>query len=190
MSISSEIPPWPSSNPEHGRIRLRRFTNLDVGMARDLSQDPYVPSVGSLPPNATDEEALAWVERQQQRHIDGTGFSFAIADLETNRSLGSIGLWTQELASGRAQIGYGIAPNKRGRGLALDALRALTAFAWTIPRLHRVELYIEPWNAASIRTAEKASYEREGQLRSHQEIAGKRCDMFLYSAIRKNTLPK
>ena len=60
---------------------------------------------------------------------------------------------------------------------------ALTTFAWTIAQLHRLELYIEPSNPASIRTAERAGYEREGLLRSHQEIAGERCDMFLYAAI-------
>jgi RimJ/RimL family protein N-acetyltransferase len=38
---------------------------------------------------------------------------------------------------------------------------------------------------ASVRTAELAGYEREGLLRSHQEIGGKRVDMFLYAAIRQ-----
>ncbi len=77
---------------------------------------------------------------------------------------------------------------ERGHSIASDALCALTTFAWTIPHLHRLELYIETWNAASIRTAERAGYEREGLLRSHQEIAGQRCDMFLYAAIRESTV--
>ncbi|MCB5275412.1 hypothetical protein BJG92_02960 [Arthrobacter sp. SO5] len=171
MSISGDIPPWPTSDPEHGRIRPRTFTNLDAGMAMDLSQDPYVPTVGSLPPHATPEEALAWIERQRQRHVEGTGFSFSIADLKTDRSMGNIGLWLEELGAGRAQLGYAVAPNERGHSIASDAFGALTTFAWTIAHLHRLEFYIEPWNAASIRTAERAGYEREGLLRSHQESA-------------------
>lgn len=188
MSISSDIPPWPSADPEHGRIRLRTFADLDAGMAMDLSQDPYVPTVGSLQAHATHDQAVAWIERQRRRHIEGTGFSFSIADLETDRSMGNIGLWIRELDTGRAQVGYAVAPNERGHGIASDALCALTTFAWTIAHLHRLELYIEPWNTASIRTAERAGYEREGLLRSHQEIAGKRCDMFLYAAIRESPL--
>lgn len=188
MSISGDIPPWPSADPEHGRIRLRKFADLDAGMAMDLAQDPYVPTVGSLPAHATHKEATAWIERQRQRHIGGTGFSFSIADLETDRSVGNIGLWLKEWNTGRAQIGYAIAPNERGHRTASDALCALTTFAWTIAHLHRLELYIEPWNAASIRTAERAGYNCEGLLRSHQEIAGKRCDMFLYAAIRESPL--
>ena len=188
MSISGDIPPWPSADPEHGRIRLRTFADLDAGMAMDLSHDPYVPTVGSLQAHATHDEAMTWIERQRRRHIEGTGFSFSIADLETDRSMGNIGLWIRELDTGRAQVGYAVAPNDRGHGIASDALCALTTFAWTISHLHRLELYIEPWNAASIRTAERAGYEREGLLRSHQEIAGKRCDMFLYAAIRESPL--
>lgn len=154
----------------------------------DLSKDPYVPRVGTLPPHATQAEALAWIERQRQRHLEGRAFSFSIAAVETDRSVGNIGLWLGERDTGRARVGYGVAPHARGRGMASDALCAVTAFAWTIPYLHRVELYIEPWNAGSIRTAERAGYEREGLLRSHQEIAGKRCDMFLYAAIRESAV--
>jgi ribosomal-protein-alanine N-acetyltransferase len=74
MSISGNIPPWPSFDPKYGRIRLRKFTNLDAGMAEELSRDPYVPTVGSLPPHATHEDALAWIERQRQRHLEGRVF--------------------------------------------------------------------------------------------------------------------
>jgi RimJ/RimL family protein N-acetyltransferase len=40
------------------------------------------------------------------------------------------------------------------------------------------------WNAGSIGTAERAGYEREGLLRSHQEIGGRRRDMLLYATVR------
>ena len=71
--------------------------------------------------------------------------------------------------------------------MAAAALTALTSFAWTIPDLHRIELYIEPWNAGSVKTAERAGFEREGLLRSHQEIGGRRRDMLLYATIREAT---
>jgi hypothetical protein len=69
-------------------------------------------------------------------------------------------------------------------GFASAALIALTSFGWTIPALHRIELYIEPWNAGSIGTAERAGYQREGLLRSHQEIGGRRRDMLLCASVR------
>ncbi len=52
-----------------------------------------------------------------------------------------------------------------------------------MPDLHRIALYIEPWNAPSIRTAERAGYEREGLLRSYHRIGGQRRDMLLYATV-------
>lgn len=175
---------WPAIDPAFGNVTLRAFRPEDAPMAMELSRDPYVPAMGTLPLNAADDQAQQWIHRQQTRHTAGTGFSFAIVDHTEGRCAGFTGLWVRELPAGRATIGYGIAPSCRGRHLAADALRAVTSFAWTIPGLHRTELYIEPWNTASIRTAERAGYLREGLLRSYQEIAGRRRDMLLYSAVR------
>lgn len=156
----------------------------------DLSRDPYVPTIGSLPAHCTEDEALQFVERQRQRHPDGTGFSFVIADRVTDRALGAIGLWLRELGSGRAQAGYSVAPRERGKNVASAALTALTAFTWTIPELHRIELHIEPWNTASIHVADHAGYQKEGLLRSYQEIAGERRDMLIFAAIRPQGIRK
>jgi [ribosomal protein S5]-alanine N-acetyltransferase len=155
-------------------------------MARELSTDPYVPLVGSLPAQASQQEAHDWVDRQLGRLAEGAGFSFAIAEAGTDRAIGAIGLWLAPLAQGRATAGYSVIPSARGRGIAAAALIALTSFAWSIPALHRIELYIEPWNVGSIKTAERAGYEREGLLRSHQQIGGRRRDMLLCAIIREN----
>ena len=163
---------------------LRTFEPADLPMALELSSDPYAPSIGTMPAHATEAEAADWIVRQRHRWAEGAGFSFAIADAATGRAVGSAGLWLRQLAEGRATAGYFVAASARGRGLAAAALTALTAFGWTIPTLHRIELHIEPWNAASVRTAEHAGYLREGLLRSHTDIAGRRRDMLLFAAVR------
>jgi ribosomal-protein-alanine N-acetyltransferase len=182
----AHLPPWPTRPVAYGPVVLRAFSALDVPMAMELSTDPYVPLIGSLPANASQQEAQDWVDRQRGRLAEGVGFSFAIAESDTDRAVGGIGLWLAHLAQGRAMVGYSVTPSARGRGIAAAALTALTAFAWSVPALHRIELYIEPWNVGSIKTAERAGYEREGLLRSHQEIGGRRRDMLLYAIIRES----
>ncbi len=98
--------------------------------------------------------------------------------------VGTAGLHLAELAEGRATAGYAVLPSQRGHRYATAALTAMTAFAWTIHGLHRVALHVEPWNTASVRTAERAGYRREGLLRSHTEIGGDRRDMLLYATTR------
>ncbi|MGJ9411929.1 GNAT family N-acetyltransferase [Aeromicrobium sp. CF4.19] len=181
---SSPLPPWPRTPPAHGRVELRAVAERDAGMARELSSDPYVPHVSSLPADASEVDALAWVERQQGRHAERAGFSFTIVEAATEEAVGHCGLWLEELDEGRGTAGCSIIPSARGRWLAADALSALTVFGWTLPGLFRIALYIEPWNVRSIRTAERAGYAHEGLLRSHRVIAGQRRDMHLYTAIR------
>jgi|tagenome__1003787_1003787.scaffolds.fasta_scaffold20379725_1 ribosomal-protein-alanine N-acetyltransferase len=178
------LPPWPRVQPSFGAVVLREFTHDDLPMVLDSARDPYIPLIGTLPAHATDAQARDWIERQQRRWTEGAGFSFAIAEAQTGRAVGGIGLWLREVTHGRASAGYSIAPRARGLGYAAEALVALTAFGWSLPGLHRVGLYIEPWNTGSIRTAERAGYQREGLLRSHQEIGGRRRDMLLYAALR------
>jgi ribosomal-protein-alanine N-acetyltransferase len=180
----TDLPPWPTEPVAYGPVVLREFEVRDVPMAIEASTDPYIPLIGTLPANASEQEAQDWVDRQRGRLAEGLGFSFAVAAADTDRTVGAIGLWLAGLRQGRATVGYSIIPSARGRGLAAAALIAVTEFAWTIPALHRIELYIEPWNEGSVRTAERAGYEREGLMRSHQEIGGRRRDMLLYATVR------
>lgn len=174
------LPPWPAEPLIYGQVRLRAVEARDGAMARQLSTDLYVPQTGPLPGNASASEAGAWIARQQGRHTEGTGFSFTIARGSDDVAIGHCGLWLKDLGEGRASAGYAISPAERGRGYAADALAALTEFAWTVPGVQRIELFIEPWNAASIRTAEHAGYLRESLLPGHQVIGGQSRDMVLY----------
>jgi ribosomal-protein-alanine N-acetyltransferase len=178
------LPPWPALRPASGSVTLRPFGDSDIGMVQDLATDPYIPLIGTLPFRCDAAEALAYVERQRQRHPEGTGFSFVIADTADDAALGMIGLWLRDYGSGRAQAGYAVAPGARGRGAGSDALRALVGFAWTLPALHRLELHIEPWNTASISVARRGGFDHEGTKRSYLEIGGARRDLEAYSLIR------
>ena len=182
--MTEQLPSWPAIPPTYGSVVLREFTDDDVHLAVELGNDPYIPLIGSLPAFPTTQQALEWIHRQRGRLAEGIGLSFAVADAESDKAVGAIGLWLQNLSAGRATVGYSVSAAHRGCGIATNALKALTTFAWTIPVLYRVELYVEPWNASSIRVAEASVYQREGLLRSHQEIAGTRRDMLLYAITR------
>lgn len=181
MDRPLQLPPTP---PEGDGVVLRPFAPRDVSMLIDLSRDPYVPQTGTLPGNTDEAGALAYIERQHQRLTSGAGFSFCAARADTDQAAGQAGLWLRHRDEGRASAGYAVAPFHRGQGLAARALAALTGFAWSLADIHRIELHIEPWNTASERTARAAGYEREGLLRSHQEIGGRRADMLLYAIAR------
>ncbi len=147
--VSAPLPSWPSTPPSHGSVVLRASTDDDVLLAVELGADPYVGLIGTLLARPTPEQALEWIRRQQGRLAEGRGLSFVV-DRDSGTALGTIGLWLRELSEGRATAGFAVAPRHRDRGVASSATTALLTFGWTIPALHRVELYIEPWNTSSL----------------------------------------
>ncbi len=135
-----------------------------------------------VPRIAANEIVLRPFESTDADAVTGSGYSFAIE--VGDECVGQIGLWLHEMRHGRATVGYWIRPARRRRGHALAALQVLSTWAWTLPDVHRLHLHTDPTNKASWLTAERAGYEREGLLRSWQEIAGERRDMFVYGSVR------
>lgn len=166
-----------------GPFRLRRFEHHDVPMVVEASADPLIPLVSSLPAEVGEDGALAFVERQRHRLADGYGYSFVIAERSSDLGVGSLGVWTRDIDQGRASVGYWVVASARCRGAASHALRAASAWALDGLGIPRLELYVEPWNAASVRTAESAGFTCEGLLRSWQEVGGERRDMLVYSLL-------
>lgn len=166
-----------------GAYRLRAFEIQDAALVQEVAGDPLIPLITTVPTDGSLSAALAFIGRQAQRLIERSGYSFAIVDAETDQAAGQIGLWLKNANDGRASIGYWISPDRRKRGAAGSALNAISQWGLTLPGIHRLELYVEPWNEGSWRTAEHCGYTREGLLRSWQDVGGQRKDMFMYSRL-------
>ncbi len=152
------------TNPDQDDALDRRGLGNTGGVSAPLPSWPSTPpSHGSVVRAFTDDDVPLAVELGDDPYV---------------------GLGLRELSEGRATAGFSVAPRHRGRGVASSATTALLSFAWTIPALHRVELYIEPWNTSSLRVADASGFQREGLLRSHQETGGRRRDMLLFAATR------
>ena len=167
----------------HGQVRLRAFRGTDVEIVLSAGADPLIPLITTVPTSGRREDALAYIERQHERLASGAGYSYAIAETVTDEAVGQIGLWLHDYRHGRASIGYWIAPSQRRRGHATAAIRAVSGWAFTLPGIARLELYVEPWNEGSWRAAERAGFRREGLLRSWQAVGQERRDMYMYSML-------
>jgi [ribosomal protein S5]-alanine N-acetyltransferase len=168
---------------EHGTAVLRPFEARDAPLIASASKDPLIPLITTVPTGGTDEEVMAYLERQHQRLRTGTGYSFAIADADSDEAVGQIGLWTRDIDAGRASTGYWIGPAFRRRGYLTAALQALTDWALTLGEVRRLQLFVEPWNEGSWRAAEACGYRREGLLRSWERVGEESRDMYVYSLV-------
>lgn len=162
---------------------LRPWEFSDLPLVQEASSDEYIPLITTVPSTYSQEAGEAFVRRQWERASTGSGYPFVIVRVQDGQPVGAIGLWLRDLNEGRASLGYWVARSARGQGVAAAALRAVAAWGLGDLKIPRLQLCLEPWNAASARTAESVGFQREGLLRSWQMVGAERRDMIMYSAL-------
>ena len=165
------------------RFVLRAWELGDLPLVQEASGDDLIPLITTVPSAYSQEAGEAFVRRQWERASSGSGYPFVIVRVEDGRPVGNVGLWLKDLSQGRASLGYWVAGSARGQGVAAEALRAVASWALDVLRIPRLQLYVEPWNVASQRTAERVGFQREGLLRSWQQVGEERRDMIMYSML-------
>jgi ribosomal-protein-alanine N-acetyltransferase len=101
------------------------------------------------------------------------------------RAVGSVGV-TQltDVYRRSAEIGYWLAEEHWGRGIATEATAAATENAFRVLDVVRIQAAVFAWNPASMRVLEKCGYEREGWLRRSVFKDGQVIDSALYARTR------
>ncbi|MGI9602236.1 MAG: GNAT family N-acetyltransferase [Acidimicrobiales bacterium] len=165
-------------------IELRPFTHADLGVVEEASRDELIPRITTVPADYSESEGLAFIDRQHTRRTSGEGWSLAIATPDRSTAVGQIGLWIPHIHKGRVELGYWVVESGRGRHAAAKALALLSEWALANLDVDRLHLFVEPWNTASRRTAERAGFEQESLLRSWERVDGEAKDMWSYIRLR------
>ncbi len=110
------------------------------------------------------EHAVEYLEKCAAEREGGKTFNFLAVD-EENRILGSFGLMELDKAPGYGEIGYWVAKEARGKGVATRAVALLRDWAAAEKGLDLVELVIHSDNALSIRVAERPGFQDPGDRR-------------------------
>jgi ribosomal-protein-alanine N-acetyltransferase len=179
----------PLTLPElrNGPVLLRGFGLSDLPLIRQATEDPYIPSITSLPASYSDDSGRAFIERQHRLASEGHGYPFVVCEAANpQRGLGALGLWLREIENGRASIGYWVIPSARGRHVAGMALRTVVSYAFDVLAIPRLQLFVEPWNAASRRTAEYGGFTQEALLRGWERIDGTQHDVYCYALLQQD----
>jgi RimJ/RimL family protein N-acetyltransferase len=164
-------------------VALRSWREADVPAQLQAFSDPWFQRFSDWAPR-DEHEALAYLAAHERARQRGEQVELALVEPHDDSALlGGGSLNSVDLEQGRAAIGYWLAPQARGRGVATHAVRLLCRWAFEDLRLARLELTCGPDNHASQRVAERCGFTREGVLRSHLPFKGGRRDTVVFSLL-------
>lgn len=135
-----ELPPaWDVAPLETERLRLAPLTAALAPAYAEIVGEAAAPVIA---------------DSERRWHSDGFG-GWAIHD--DRGFAGAIELRATSQPA-EVEIGWALAPDRRGHGLATEAARAAIADAWTRTGAERVVAFVEPDNAPSHRLAERLGF--------------------------------
>ncbi len=90
-----------------------------------------------------------------------------------------------DMAQGVARLArVGIAPVRRGKGLALPFLREVVDRIWAMAAIERIELSVRPGNAAAVATYLRLGFVPEGVRRGATRVGRERWDIATFGMLR------
>jgi RimJ/RimL family protein N-acetyltransferase len=123
---------------------------------------PWMPWAMQEPQSV---EAKAQLLRAFRGRFDvDEDFVYGLFTPDEREVLGGTGLHTR-IGPGALEIGYWVRASRVGRGYAREAAAALTLVAFRVCGVDRVEIRVEPDNAASLRIPRALGFAEEGTLR-------------------------
>jgi [ribosomal protein S5]-alanine N-acetyltransferase len=137
---------------------------------RDRFPHPYTP-----------EDARAWVEHTL---AEDPPLNLAIA--VNGEAAGGIGIIPgDDIHRRSAEIGYWLGEAHWGRGIATEAVKAASQWAFENYDLNRLWAGVFAHNAASARVLVKAGFKFEARLRCAATKAGRTIDELIYALVRE-----
>lgn len=146
------------------RLALVEF---EPRLAEDIfavRSDPIVQLYNSAP-HQTLDDTLSFIAEQREKYSRRSEVIWGMLLRDPNRVVGSVSVFDWDRYHRRAQIGYDLAREHWGRGLAQEAIHAVLRFAFVEMALNRIEIWTSSANQRSLRLARRLGFELDGTLR-------------------------
>jgi RimJ/RimL family protein N-acetyltransferase len=170
-----------------GDTAMRAWRDSDLHALVQLCQDPEISRWTRVPFPYGEQDARLYLLHRYDAILAGERAPFAIVAPGDGPLLGSISLLRIDSDRRRAEVGYMLAVEARGRGHATRAVAAVCRWGFTALKLDRIQLLAATENGPSQRVAERAGFTREAVLRSFTaRPGGGRQDMVAYSLLKSD----
>jgi RimJ/RimL family protein N-acetyltransferase len=158
-------------------VRSWQRGDLESMVAHADNRNVWINLRDRFPHPYTERDGRAFLKHTLVQRPE-TAFAIAV----NGEAVGGVGFQIMsDVERVSAEIGYWLGEPFWGRGIATEALVALTQYAIETHGLTRVYAVPFAWNAASCRVLEKAGYVLEGRLRRSAIKDGRVTDQLQYA---------
>jgi len=152
----------------------------EASLVRNANNRRVWRNLSRLPHPYTTSDADDWIGRASAQS-PVTDFAITV----DGEAVGGIGVELgRDVFYRSAEIGYWLGEPYWGRGIATEALRAMTEYAFVTFDLCRLQAGVFEWNPASMRVLEKAGYTLEARHRKNVTKDGETIDRVVYALVR------
>jgi RimJ/RimL family protein N-acetyltransferase len=147
-----------------GGITLRAKTGADADGLTAACQDPEIPRWTRVPVPYRRADALGWIAGSELERNAGLSIDWLAVDAE-DRLLASVALMHLDRKAASGEIGYWVAREARGRGIATRAVRLVCEWAASDLGLTTLEIIVHEENTPSHAVARAAGFTKTGERR-------------------------
>jgi RimJ/RimL family protein N-acetyltransferase len=166
-----------------GTTALRPWRDSDLPALVAACQDPEISRWTSVPWPYGETDGRAFLLHRFDAIHASTAAPFAVVGEGDGALLGSIALNNLEWRHARAEVGYWLARDARGKGHATRAVALICEYGFRSLALERINLHASTDNPASQRVAERAGFTPEAVLRSYMRGRDGRQDMIAFGLL-------
>lgn len=178
-------PDWRPATLHTPRISLRPFVDADAAALFEHARNPNITRFTLWEAHRAISETQAFVgEYARLRYREGMPEPYAITLPPDPNPIGSCGCFWASRPNQAMELGYWVAEPYWGRGIAVEACRALVTHVFREIGPERVQARVIAGNVGSCRVLEKLGFRYEGTFRSALYRRDRFEDLLIYAVLK------
>jgi len=158
------------------RIHLVTAGDWGIHDMYEYSKLPEFYKHMGLDPHKEIDDTKKYVNTWYKKREQGTGYLWFVFHRNDRKVIGSVALWDYDKENKSTGFGYGLSPLYHGKGYMNEALVLLFKYIYYGLRFHKMHGLVTTNNIPSMKVVEKFGFAKEGVLREHFIVDGKRRD--------------
>lgn len=165
------------------RFTLRPFEDADAHSLLAMRKDPEATRYWGGEPMRTLADARREIETVRGWVSDGRVAYWVIQAHEDPVMLGHVTLFHVDRVNRRSELGFFVARERWGHGIATEVCRVVVDHAFGAMGLHRLEADVDPANAPSLALLAKLGFREEGLFKERWWIGERWCDSVMLGLL-------